>query len=258
MLLAPLALLAGGCAAVRENSLAQSAARAVVTARSYDNIANAMKSGDDARLRANVDEMARVSSQSGAALRLSSAEQAVLEAVRGEADAAQLPRAARLDALEQAAQNYRRALALSPDFPSKDPQLLNALGYFLADRGTLPNDFVLAEKLTRRSVQLWDAELKKNDVEALRAARATTLDSLAWALFRVNKLDEAEKQQREAIREARATNSLSAELPLHLADILAKAGKVAEARAAYQESLTLQQNEPDAHERAKAALEKLS
>jgi len=253
-----LLLCLGGCATLRQNPLAQNAARAVVTARAYDDIGQAMRTGDDNRLRAGVDALARGNNESGAALRLASAEKAVIEALRAEATAAKLPRAARLDAQQQAAQNYRRGLALAPDFASQDPQLLNALGYFLADRGTSREDFENAEKLTRRAVRLWDETIRKNETVALRAARATTRDSLAWALFRRNKLAEAETQQREAIREARATRSLSAELPLHLGDILAKAGRLSPARAAYEEVLTFPQNEPDAHDRARAALQNLT
>lgn len=256
-LLVPICAFSAGCAAVRESPFAQDTARAVRIAQAYDAVADAKRSGNDDALRRGVDAWARAAGESGASLRLSSAESMVHEAMWAEVGTGKLPEAARLEARHRAEQLFRHAIALAPDFKSADPQLLNALGYFLADRGRSHEDYVLAEKLTRRAVGIFDDEVQKNDTKSTRAVRATVRDSLAWALFRLNRMDEAEKQQREAIREAVANNAMSAELPLHLGDILVKAGKVPEARIAYQQALTLEQGEPDAHSRARAALANL-
>lgn len=258
----PLCAMLGGCASVRENSRAQDAARAVLSAQAYDRAVDAARRNDDAALRTAIDDVSKYNSGGlpNKMLRLGAAELAVIAGIGANLSEKQWTQASvqeRRAAEQKSAQHYRRALEISPDFPSLNPQLLNSLGYFLAEQGTSQKDFALAEKFTRRAVELYDAALKKSDSKQLRAERATTRDSLAWALYKLGKLDEAETQQREAIKESRATDAMSAELPLHLADILAKAGKTEAAKAAYKEALTLKQGEPDAHARARAALQKI-
>lgn len=158
-----------------------------------------------------------------------------------------------------------RYLRLEPDHGSLQDYAgtLNELAYPLADKGKTAEDFQRAETMARLAVELYDSAIKKKPSPLLRAVRANTRDSLAWALFRNGKLDEAERQQREALREMRAVNKIqpkldvAAELPLHLGEILKGAGKKQEARAAFEEALTLEQGEPNAHARARAALVEL-
>jgi len=170
-----------------------------------------------------------------------------------------ISRAVRNDDFAATSEAIQRFARLSPARGNLEAfaQSLNAKGYELADKGTSYEEFRDAERYTRLAVDLYDTAILKAPTKNLRSQRATTRDSLAWALFRLDRLDEAENQQREALREARASGALVAELPLHLGDILAKAGKTELARAAYQETLTLKETEPDAHTRARAALEKL-
>ena len=103
----------------------------------------------------------------------------------------------------QAAKLYRQALQLDPDFSSPHPDLLNQIGYFLADKGQSKSDFMLAEKLTRRAL----AGIENKDANAFSVAsdamqRANTRDSLAWALFRQGRFAEALREQRQAVKEA--------------------------------------------------------
>ncbi len=154
---------------------------------------------------------------------------------------------------QKEAASYRHALELSRqaggEFNSSNPVLLNALGYFLADKGTSSEDFKRAETLTKRALQLQDQEVQdarqkggEEDGAYLlaRFARANTRDSLAWALFKQAKTDvrgnsqllEAARQEQQAaldetrhsLSELKALNfaspTLSAELPYHLAMIL--------------------------------------
>lgn len=135
----------------------------------------------------------------------------------------------------QAAVLYRRALEIEPDFGSDNAALLNALGYFLADRGTTKSDFALAEKLTRRALKLHEARSPLNQVflEHLES-RAAFRDSLAWALFKQGRFDQALREQKIAVADAkRATRdktnansqALRRELREHLAQIEAALAK---------------------------------
>jgi len=157
----------------------------------------------------------------------------------------------RLEASEAA--SYRHALQLSPggEFSSRDPELLNALGYFLADKGHTLQDFERAERLTRRAVQQHDKAVSQAQQQgeestaflSARYSRAKTRDSLAWALFKQataagssagrasELLRQARREQEAALDEARqalagakgpgvVSPSLSAEMPYHLAMIL--------------------------------------
>lgn len=203
------------------------------------------------------------------------------EVMRGLAWSTQLAQAAdprekaRLQASE--AQAYRRALELSPggEFSSRDPDLLNTLGYFLADKGLTRQDFERAERLTRQALKEQDKavaqarEQGEDSAEFLSArySRANTRDSLAWALWKQAKsdparapalLEQARREQQAALDEARQSLSalkgpgigsapaLSAELPYHLAMILRAQNALApdpkradEAQALLREALAL-------------------
>ncbi len=147
------------------------------------------------------------------------AEKAVIDAIRFEFSTRSTGNAAsstrRAQMLAQAAQNYRLALQLDPNFSSNDPQLLNALGYFLAEKGASSTDFQKAELLTRRALAGWDkaaksALLKPAEVDL---NRAITRDSLAWALFRQQKFAEATREQRIAVADAQKALAAGANDP---------------------------------------------
>lgn len=155
---------------------------------------------------------------------------------------------ARLEKEEAAA--YKRALEMSPqgEFSSRDPELLNALGYFLADKGRTRQDFERAERLSRQALIEHEKAVKETRQQgeqsaeflSARYSRANTRDSLAWALYKqaqvegtdvaraLKLLEEARREQQAALDEARQSLSalgssapaLSAELPFHLAMIL--------------------------------------
>ena len=93
---------------------------------------------------------------------------------------------------------------------------MNALGYFLADRGTAPSDFALAETLTRRALSRLD-ELAQSQLNLKPAnvafLRAIIHDSLAWSLFKQKKWDDAAREQRQAVDEARKAVAAGADDP---------------------------------------------
>ena len=244
--------LLAGCD-FKNSPLARDAARAVLTAKAYDRTTTALRRGDDQTMRASLDELARLDEKgdtTGAALRLSTAESLVAAAFNGEMAAGKSSPAAQREAARVAAENYRRALSFTPDFPSQSPRLLNALGYFLADRGLAQGDFQKAETFTRRALALM--KNPKPD-----ATRANVRDSLAWSLFKLGRFAEAEKEQVAAVAEARKSDGMSAELLLHLGEILIATKKNEQAKAALEESLKLEKNEVNAHERARELLAKI-
>lgn len=167
------------------------------------------------------------------------------------------------------AASYRRALELSPggELASRDPEMLNALGYFLADKGASRQDFERAERLTRQALKEQDKAVAKareqgeESAEFLSArySRANTRDSLAWALWKQAQVDgplarnapalleQARREQQAALDEARqslaalkgAAPALSAELPYHLAMILRAQNALAPSQKTAQETRDL-------------------
>jgi hypothetical protein len=138
----------------------------------------------------------------------------------------------------EANQKYRSALRWSPQFPSDDPLLLNALGYYLADRGRSNADFELALELTNRAVALLQKTMDDNKnagvsggkwLSEMRQQQAITRDSYAWALYKLKRFEEAEAAQRAALIEADSSglkdHGARAELQAHLAKILKAEGK---------------------------------
>lgn len=247
----------------RFKAVLQAAARSFLTGQAYDRTVIAARNSDDAALSAAQQELRLIDPRLAA-------EQAVQSAVRLEMLAqreSDKQRAARLQ--EQAAAKYREALALAPDFDSSDPDLLNALGYFLAERGTSASDFVTAEKLTRRSLEIWN-EIVSNTESSWIPGTSTLLanqkfvraltarDSLAWALFRQGKYAEAKNQQETAVREveanaAAAGQPMSADLYYHLGEIYRALKQPEKARGQFQKALKAQ---PD-HELTLRALKKM-
>jgi tetratricopeptide (TPR) repeat protein len=163
------------------------------------------------------------------------------------------------------AANSRLAFLLPPDQLPQDPLFLNNTGYTLANTGNSLQQFQRAETLTRRSLELWEKQIQKAkeaDQSSIRYAQAITArDSLAWALFKQERYDEALKEQQRAVADAKkyrapqlptAQDSLP-DLLYHLGAIHAARGETSKARAAFEEALQLK---PD-HAEAVAALAKL-
>jgi len=164
----------------------------------------------------------------------------------------------------RSAELYRKALRLDPQFHCDDPMKLNALGYFLAERGKTKEEFQTAEKLTRRAVKLWGEVLgqmgKDNPrrviYEYYRAQLAR--DSLAWSLFQQGRYDEAEREQTEAITTTRRVSAklgvpVQADLYYHLGEIYRKQDRFDDARKQYRLALEVDKK----HEPSWRALESL-
>lgn len=119
----------------------------------------------------------------------------------------------RLGKPEEAEEAYRDALARSKD----DPQLLNSLGYLYAERNVrLPEALGLIDKALK----------KLPDDPGIR-------DSRGWALFRLGRLEESERDLRRAL-EGSPENSVMLD---HLGELLAARGSQAAALAAWRRAL---------------------
>jgi tetratricopeptide (TPR) repeat protein len=120
--------------------------------------------------------------------------------------------AEKLDKVDEAEARLKRLVELKPD----DAQALNALGYTIVDR-TARIDEGLA--LIERAHQLSPKD-------------PFILDSLGWALYRLGKLDDAERYLREAL-EGRP----DAEIAAHLGEVLWRKGERDQARAVWKAQL---------------------
>lgn len=271
-----LSFLLAGCQPVenalsglRKNEIMRNAARGFLLGQAYDRVAIAQRNQDKDALQAATAELSRLDPQAAAKLnrinQLTRAEEMVREAVNIDMRAERLPDGEQKRKLEaQAAQKYREALRISPQFPSQNADLLNALGYFLADRGTSRQDFQTAERLTRQALKQWDAMLEQLK-DAPLAGNARSLmqfsrahgpqDSLAWALFKQKKYNEAAREQKEVLKITEQTASeigqpIAADLYYHYAEIERARGNIGTARTNYQLALQL---EPD-HKASRDAL----
>jgi tetratricopeptide (TPR) repeat protein len=120
--------------------------------------------------------------------------------------------AEKLDKVDEAEARLKRLVELKPD----DAQALNALGYTIVDR-TARIDEGLA--LIERAHQLSPKD-------------PFILDSLGWALYRLGKLDDAERYLRAAL-EGRP----DAEIAAHLGEVLWRKGERDQARAVWKAQL---------------------
>jgi tetratricopeptide (TPR) repeat protein len=128
-----------------------------------------------------------------------------------------LERQKRYDAAEGV---FREALSVQPDFAAA----LNYLGYMNADRRVKVAEAVgLIEKAI-----------------ALDPENGAYLDSLGWALFRQDKLTQAEEYLRRAVAKESGAVVLD-----HLGDVLARQGKMAEALAIWERALTGEDEDGD-------------
>ncbi|HVE49454.1 MAG TPA: tetratricopeptide repeat protein [Casimicrobiaceae bacterium] len=125
----------------------------------------------------------------------------------------------KLDRIDEAIATLRRLVELRPD----DAQSLNALGYTLVDR--TPN---LEEgfKLIERALQLSPAD-------------AFIMDSMGWALYRLGRLDEAEKYLSRAFFERP-----DPEIAAHLGEVLFAKGQPQKAREIWQSQLKATPDHP--------------
>jgi tetratricopeptide (TPR) repeat protein len=274
LVLATGAILVGGCASsgnsggasplasLRAHPLLQNAARGLAIAKYSDKAFIAARNEDESAL-----EKASAGLESVAPLL--AAEHLVRDASRLDARAQfEKNPAFSTELKNQAGQKYRTALKTAPDFDSRNPELLNALGYFLAERGVTTPDFQKAEKLTRRSLELWDDLVSQAQNSSLpgagnllslrRFARANVRDSLAWALFRQGEYAQALNEQQEAVSEAEKSTpelgeKVPAELYYHLGEIERALKHFDAAKTWYQKAL---QVEPD-HALSQRALQNL-
>lgn len=254
----------------------RNALRGLAAGRAYDRALLAQGRDDDAAYVQATTRLRDSGSLSAAKwadqLTLERAENSVIQGFTLDTLAMSQPSEARAKWENRAMENYRRALTFSPDFPSQNAQLLNALGYSLADRGESDADFKKAEQLTRASLEKMKKQIAKaqngsllgaaNLRELQYSAASGPHDSLAWALFKQKRYDEALKEQTRAVADAKANqpSGLLAgggealpDLLYHLGAIYAAMGQNEKARATFDEALKIN---PD-HGETKTARAKL-
>ncbi len=115
--------------------------------------------------------------------------------------------------VELAEAEFRKILAENPD----RPDVMNYLGYMLADRGLRLNE---ALELISKAV-------------AADPTNGAYLDSLGWVYYKLNRIPEAEENLRKAVD----ATPRDATVHDHLGDTLMKAGKVREAVAQWEISV---------------------
>jgi tetratricopeptide (TPR) repeat protein len=108
---------------------------------------------------------------------------------------------------------FKKVLQVNP----QNAQVLNYFGYMLADQGTRLDEAV---DLIRRAL-------------AEEPFNGAYLDSLGWAFFKQNNLAEAEAYLRKAVDRNRHDPTIHD----HLGDVLAKAGRAAQAAAEWEKAL---------------------
>jgi tetratricopeptide (TPR) repeat protein len=114
---------------------------------------------------------------------------------------------------EAAEAQFRKILDANPD----RPDVLNYLGYMLADRNTRLNEAL--EMITK--------------AVSAEPNNGAYLDSLGWVYYKLGRLPEAEENLRRAV----ATTPRDATVHDHLGDVLIKEAKVREAVAQWEISL---------------------
>jgi tetratricopeptide (TPR) repeat protein len=119
----------------------------------------------------------------------------------------------RMNRVEQAETEFRKVLRVDPDSAGA----LNYIGYMLADRNLR----------LQESFDLITMALDKDP------GNGAYLDSLGWSLYRLGRLDEAEKTLQKAVLKTPKDPTVHH----HLAETLMKEGKVREAAAEWQVSL---------------------
>lgn len=245
---------------VRGNPAMQNTARAIAQAHAYDRLDMARRFGDEDGVITALEDLSSVQEEKG-----TPAEQAVRAAVLLDGMSENLEGEAKKKLQERAAEKYRQAQQEMPRFNSSEPDLLNALGYFLAESGDKPQDFLEAERLTRAALALVDKQLatlapSTMQHKLLRLNREVgPHDSLVWALYRQGKYDQALKEQTAVIKTAEELSpqfgqKVSADLYYHLGKIYEALKNDKAAREQFDKALEV---EPD-HEDTKRALTTIS
>lgn len=111
---------------------------------------------------------------------------------------------------DKAEATFRKILEMNPSHA----QSLNYLGYMLADRGVQLQESV---ELIKRAL-----EIDPNN--------GAYLDSLGWAYFKLNRLEEAETYLKKALDRVRKDPTVH----VHLGDVYYKKGQYEEARSAWE------------------------
>jgi len=253
---------------VEGGSLLRDAARAVVIGRAAETAQRAARWSRPVAFRRALEQL-RAAGEAETAVRLAGevavtpAERAVQQAMLRDQLLAGVGAAPSGDEMSgRTAELYRQALELDPNFDSADPMKLNALGYFLAEHGKSRAEFETAERLTRGALKLWSEVLdqmapdnpRRLLYEYYRAQLAR--DSLAWALFKQERYDEAQREQERAVRTAqqvaaRSQLRVAADLYYHLGAIYRAQDRFDAARRQF---LTALHEDPE-HEEARRALE---
>ncbi len=266
------ALILSGCGAPSTQTPAnqmRGLAASFVAGRAFDNTQLALKSANNAKLQSagrqygnaltNIDDKGRL---------LDGVATVTAAAMELETDAKYASLSRRDALLQRALAKYRAASDFLPANPkpgSVSADALNMIGYPLADRGTTRADWERAAQLTKLSLNEWDKQIKAMSPDNplrlnLQAARTLgALDSYAWSLFRLNRINEAVKKQEQVIEFARQhpvvinSGQYSAEIPYHMAEIYRAAGREDDAREQYNTALDLQPD-PELFDRIEIAL----
>lgn len=256
-----IAFVIGGCAQIqstlepiREHPTLQNAARGVLIGKLYDRAAIAQRNRNTARLQETVRELEKLDP-------LAAAEQFVSAGLQLDSRAMKAAPSQRQKLAAESEEKYREALRISPQFPSKNATLLNALGYFLADRGKSQQEFQQAKQLTSEAIRIWDQAIEEVEdaplsgplVAARRYMRAITRDSHAWALFRLGEYEAARSEQLDSIQETQETaETVKAEVPadlyFHLGEIERALGNIEEAKTQYHQALQIEPDHQPSHD----------
>lgn len=231
-------LLLSGCAktpGAEPPEMLRSLARSYLIGTTYDQALIAAQQGDKRALRDRLNKLDELNAMDiSAGLQLTHAEDLVRAGESLDINAQQIKGrnlASSQQMQREAAQKYRSALHWSADFPSNDPLLLNALGYYLADRGRSTADFELAATLTGRAVAILQKTIADNEntrasdqrsLNQMRGQQALTRDSYAWALYKLKRYAEAETAQLAALAEAKSSGLKNREALTELESHLTK------------------------------------
>jgi tetratricopeptide (TPR) repeat protein len=122
---------------------------------------------------------------------------------------------------DKAEKTFKKVIELNP----KHAAALNYLGYMLADRGVrLEESLSLIQKAV---------DLDPNN--------GAYLDSLGWAYFKLNRVNEAETYLKKALDRVRKDPTIHE----HLGDVYYQKGQYADAKAAWETSVANGQDEEE-------------
>lgn len=222
------------------SNFAQSALQDMNLARSYDQAQLALTRGDQshlddlgAQIRARMASSNNDANSQDAQLARVFVRQFVDSAAIWENESAQTSGKNRENAREKSARSYRSALVFLPTKTEKSAfleslgaQNLNALGYFLADRGENIADWTRAEALTRLAFELSPTETAFDEFNRAVGPQ----DSHAWALYKLGRFAEARAVQTQVLQLIGKSNNvgetnLSPDIPFHMGAIYKALGQ---------------------------------